>query len=584
VSADKAAGVASARRPQRRPRRSAGSQPRNAVALHVERLRILHEIDRAIIAEQSPQQIAGAVIQPLRALLRVPRAIVNQFDLERGEVEWLAAAGRQRTHVGPGVRYSILLAGDIDALRRGEPQLVDTRLLPPGPEVDALTASGVYTYMVVPMIAGGGLIGSISFGGETAEFSEEQIAIAREVATQLAIAIVQAGLLERVRRDAGRLEQRVAERTAALDALNRELEDLYNHAPCGYHSVDAQGMIVRINDTWLAWLGRSRGEVLGTPHSALMTPDSARRFREEVFPRFLRDGRLEGEDFDYLRKDGSLLHGMLNATILRDAAGNYVTSRSTVYDITERRTARERIQALNAALQSRAQLLEAANKELESFSYSVSHDLRAPLRAVDGYARMLEDDYAQTLDAEGRRLLGVVRAEALRMGRLIDDLLAFSRLGRIAVSDVQVPMAELARECAADLGPAHPAARINIGSLPAARGDRALLRQVWANLLGNALKYSAKAPEPRIEIAGRATNGECCYSVKDNGAGFDMRYYDKLFGVFQRLHDAKEFEGTGVGLAIVQRIVSRHGGRVWAEGKTGEGAVFHFALPEKLTP
>lgn len=221
--------------------------------------------------------------------------------------------------------------------------------------------------------------------------------------------------------------------------------------------------------------------------------------------------------------------------------------------------------------------LEATNKELESFSYSVSHDLRAPLRAVDGYAQMLEEDFGGRLDEEGRRLLGVVRSSSRQMAQLIDDLLTFSRTGRREPTKGPVDMTGLARDVVAELGA--DGATVDIGALAPARADRALMRQVWLNLIGNALKYSAKGAHPRVEIGGRGEAGENVYWVRDNGVGFDMQYYNKLFGVFQRLHPAQEFPGTGVGLAIVQRVVTRHGGRVWAEGKTGEGAVFYFALP-----
>ena len=531
-----------------------------------ERLRILHEIDRAMAAEEDPEAIAAAVIRPLRELLGVPRAIVNRFDLARGEVEWMAAAGRKNLHVGPGVRYGIGLMGDLEGLRRGEPQKIDTRRLPPGPEVDALLASGVDSYLAVPMIASGELLGAISFGGDGEVLHAEQVAIAREVAAQLAIALVQSRLLKQVRQHAAQLEARVADRTAALEAARRELEDLYDRAPCGYHSVDPKGVILRINDTWLSWLGYAREEVVGRMnHADLMTPESARKFREEVFPRFLREGYLEGAEFEYRRKDGTTFTGALNATSIYDAAGRYVMSRSTVFDVTARKRSEERLSELN--------------KELESFSYSVSHDLRAPLRAIDGYARMLDEDSGPQLGDEGRRLLGVVRSSARRMGRLIDDLLEFSRLGQLEPARSRLDMAALVRETAAELGADHPRATVDVADLPPAPGDRALLKQVWSNLLGNALKYSAQAEAPRIEIAGRTDGEMLVYSVRDNGVGFDMRYAGKLFGVFQRLHRQDEFPGTGVGLAIVQRIVSRHGGRVWADARPGEGACFSFSLP-----
>ena len=232
--------------------------------------------------------------------------------------------------------------------------------------------------------------------------------------------------------------------------------------------------------------------------------------------------------------------------------------------------------------QMRGAELQAVNNELDAFSYSVSHDLRAPLRAVNGYARMLEEDHGQALDQEGRRLLGVVRSSAARMSELIDDLLEFSRLGRQAPVKSRVDMTALAREVAAGLAAEAPRAHLRIAELPPATVDRSLCRQVWANLIENAFKYSGKRDRPEVEIgAKRGDDGQIVYWVRDNGAGFDMRYAGKLFGVFQRLHQAGEFPGTGVGLAIVQRVVAKHGGRTWAEAEPGKGACFYFSLPEE---
>jgi PAS domain S-box-containing protein len=378
------------------------------------------------------------------------------------------------------------------------------------------------------------------------------------------------------------VSSRMALQRARIEEERRrsaEAEDLFDNAPFGYHSVDSDGRIVRINQTWLDWLGFPREEVIGRSHAELMTPRSAEYFQRVAFPKFRSQGWLKDTEFEYRRKDGSTFFALLSATTIRDRDGRYVMSRSVVADITERKAAEGRIRALNAELETRAAQLELANKELESFSYSVSHDLRAPLRAVDGYALMLTEDYGERLDDEGRRLLSVVRASAEQMGRLIDDLLKFSQVGRRPLAKARLDMRALASEVLGELAQAYPKARVELGALPAAWGDRSLLRHVWSNLLGNALKYSAQKDAPRVEIEGRTEDGLAVYTVRDNGAGFDMRYYDKLFNVFQRLHREDEFEGTGVGLAIVQRVVVRHGGRVWGEGAPGEGARFHFSLP-----
>jgi signal transduction histidine kinase len=237
---------------------------------------------------------------------------------------------------------------------------------------------------------------------------------------------------------------------------------------------------------------------------------------------------------------------------------------------------------LERRVRERTVELERANRELEGFSYSVSHDLRAPVRAIEGFARILEEEAADKLDPQARKYLGMVRDNGRRMGVLIESLLEFSRLGRRALNLGDTDMGELARDVFEELSggmPSNP--EFTLAAMPRARCDRALIRQVWTNLISNAIKFTGKTPAPRIEVGGSVGNGESTYYVRDNGAGFDMRYYEKMFGVFQRLHGEHEFAGTGVGLALVQRIVERHGGRVWAEGKVGEGATFWFSLPAR---
>jgi signal transduction histidine kinase len=259
------------------------------------------------------------------------------------------------------------------------------------------------------------------------------------------------------------------------------------------------------------------------------------------------------------------------------------------HSVREQQRAEEELRQLNAELENRVEArtaqLEAANRELESFSYSVSHDLRAPLRAISGFAKLLWEDHKDGLDEEASRKLSIIRGQAERMGELIDDLLAFSRLGRKSIEPVPLDMAEMARATFERLvrDGESPAPELRIGRLPRSLADRVLIEQVWANLLANAIKFTSRTENPVVEIGGIAEERENVYYVRDNGAGFDPRYRHKLFGVFQRLHDESEFPGTGVGLALVQRIVSRHGGRVWADGQPGEGATFHFSLPREGT-
>jgi len=250
----------------------------------------------------------------------------------------------------------------------------------------------------------------------------------------------------------------------------------------------------------------------------------------------------------------------------------------TIGDITVRKEAEQAILNLNRELLERTVALQASNQELESFSYSVSHDLRAPLRHIDGYARMLLEDAAEHLQPDSQRYLQTIMASARRMGMLIDDLLMFSRLGRKPLAKQKVDMHDLVSSVVHELSAEK--LHIELPALPDVSGDPALLRQVWVNLLSNAIKYSApRGDQARIEISGETKDDHVHYRVKDNGVGFDMRYADKLFGVFQRMHQQDQFEGTGVGLAIVHRIIGRHGGKISAIAEKDKGACFAFDLP-----
>jgi two-component system, sensor histidine kinase and response regulator len=243
--------------------------------------------------------------------------------------------------------------------------------------------------------------------------------------------------------------------------------------------------------------------------------------------------------------------------------------------------AEAKIKLLNESLQQNLQQIEATNKELESFSYSVSHDLRAPLRSILGYTQVLEEDYIDKLGTDAKQVLNIVRQNAERMNALIDDLLEFARLGKQALQKSEVDTEKLVAHTLQQISAStRHKAEVKINPLIPVCADYSLLNQVWVNLISNAIKYSARKEKPVVEIGSRKEASEVVFYVKDNGAGFDMEYVDKLFGVFQRLHRADEFEGTGVGLALVQRIVNRHGGRVWAEGKVSEGATFYFSLPD----
>lgn len=258
----------------------------------------------------------------------------------------------------------------------------------------------------------------------------------------------------------------------------------------------------------------------------------------------------------------------------------------TFNDNTEHKRGEQQILDLNQKLLTQANNLSAANKELEAFSYSVSHDLRAPLRAIHGFTNILVEDYASQLDEEGKRVCSVIQENTSRMSQLIDDLLSFSRLSRAEINASPIDMAAMVDSVYQELASPADQQRIHLetNSLPQAYGDPTLIRQVWMNLISNAIKFSAKRQQAHIQIGSQTKESEFVYYIKDNGAGFDMRYAEKLFGVFQRLHSEQEFEGTGVGLAIIQRILHRHGGRIWGEGEVDKGATFYFSLPRKEFP
>jgi PAS domain S-box-containing protein len=269
-----------------------------------------------------------------------------------------------------------------------------------------------------------------------------------------------------------------------------------------------------------------------------------------------------------------------------DETGKAVYLLGISEDITERKRNEEKIKRLNKELLNNISQLESSNKELESFSYSVSHDLRAPLRAIHGYSSILMEEYSKSFDEEGKNMMVSIQMNAKKMGQLIDDLLAFSRLGKKELQKKPVDMNKLVNTVIPEVTSFYPTVKPEfvIHNMPIASVDYNLMAQVFTNLISNAIKYSARVTTPLIEIGGEENGKKITYYVKDNGIGFNMDYYNKLFGVFQRLHDAGEYEGTGVGLAIVKRIITKHGGEVWAESEPGKGATFYFSLNKTKKP
>jgi PAS domain S-box-containing protein len=360
-------------------------------------------------------------------------------------------------------------------------------------------------------------------------------------------------------------------RTEAQQSLKHaadQIKDLYDNAPCGYHSLNAEGKFENINITWIKWLQYTNREALiGRTFTDIVAPPYITAWNEN-FEKLKTKGKFHDVEVEVMRADGSSFPVVMNAIAVFDEANNMVKSRFTAFDYSDRRRAQTRIEQLN--------------KELEAFSYSVSHDLRAPLRSIDGYTKILMEDYGPVINEEGNRLLRVVVKNTKRMGQLIDDLLEFSRIGRKEMNRDFINVDMVVRTITTELLDLEKQRNIDVQveALEPCYGDLNLIRQVWINLISNAIKYTRNRERPWIHVRSVVTPTEIIYSVQDNGAGFDMKYAGKLFGVFQRLHKPQEFEGTGVGLAIVHRIVTRHGGKIWADANVNEGARFYFSLPK----
>jgi len=371
--------------------------------------------------------------------------------------------------------------------------------------------------------------------------------------------------------------QRLVDR---MDPQEGRYRMLFEHSPLPMWVVEAKTLrFLGVNEAATRLYGYTREEFLSMTAEHMRPPEDRAAFRD-----FLRreSGQVIRGTFRHLKKDGAAIdvEGVGHLVVWRGHSARLVM----LNDVSERNRTQQELERLNRELEdrvrSRTEQLEAANKELEAFSYSVSHDLRAPVRHIDGFVKLLEREHPPASD-KAAHYLRTIAASSRRMAALIDDLLALSRTGRAPLEMRTVQLAALVEEVIVDLRPDVARRRVEwkVGELPAVRGDPSLLRVVLQNLLDNAVKYTKLQPRALVEIgAQRLDDGETAIFVRDNGVGFDMRYADRLFGVFQRLHRAEEFEGTGIGLATARRVIHRHGGRIWGEGEPGRGACFYFTV------
>lgn len=367
-----------------------------------------------------------------------------------------------------------------------------------------------------------------------------------------------------------KLEERVEERTRELRESEQKFRSVVENSMDAILIAKPDGSVLSANLAACRILGMSEEEIINKGRAGLIDdndPDYKKAIQERS-----RMGKVRAE-LSFIRKDGSRFPAEFTSSIYANDHGDVLVN-VIFRDITDRKKAQEALQKANDEL-------EAKVHELESFSYTVSHDLRSPLRAIDGFADMLLDEIGDKLDPDTKRKFNVISSNSKKMAQLIDDLLSFSRTGRAAISVARINVQDLVDDVCKELRAGTPDRNIEfkVGVLPPVSGDRILLRQVLSNLLDNAVKFTRQREHAIIEVIGSNSGELNTYCIRDNGVGFDMHYYDKLFEIFRRLHSEKEYEGTGVGLAIVKRIIERHGGKIWAESKHGEGATFCFALP-----
>jgi PAS domain S-box-containing protein len=566
-----------------------------------ERLSILRDIDQAILAAESPEEIAAVAVRRAEQVVSCERVSVTVIDWDADEAEILAA-GADEDVLNTGTRVPLDEYYLPPQLRDGEPKrIADLQDIALPPAAEKIRARGVRSVLCLPMMVEGELVGVLKMGRTTPDaFTDDDEHIGRELADHLAIALRQAKLWRAVQeqreqlatlRDVDqailaaespteiaaaaieRVQALLPYESATVSVLDDETEQV--HVLAEHNNVLDAPTTLPLDKVYLSDNLRAGQTEVISVEEYTPVPEAEARIREMglrsilCLPMVVEDEVIGVIHVGRTKPDAFTNDDWQVGRELADHLAIALRQSQLLEEVQEQRERlEERVQERTA--------------ELESFTYSVSHDLRTPLRAIDGYARILKEDHADQLDEEGRRLLNVIYDSAQTMGDQIDDLLTLSRVGRREINRVPIDVGALAQEAFDELQRAQPDQTADIAfevqALPDAEGDRSMLRHVFSNVLSNAVKFVQREEDPRIEVGSEARDDGPVYYVRDNGVGFDPERTDEMFGVFQRLHD-EDFEGTGVGLALVERVLRRHDGEVWAEGEEGEGATIYFTLP-----